>query len=160
MARGNRAGDSGARAAGRAREHEFGECWRIALPVDELWPGGEELVRRRCAALAAAKPASGGEGEATASCESPWWDGISDEARVARSGDLRAGRQRGVSGRRAAEVDGRLTVELLARSRLFGRVGRARGVVAAACRARRRSSRSTARALTGRWWSTARVGIC
>jgi hypothetical protein len=28
-----------------------GECLRIGLAVDELWPGGEELVRRRCSAL-------------------------------------------------------------------------------------------------------------
>jgi hypothetical protein len=33
---------------------DAGEHWHICVPVDAIWPGGEELVRRRCQAVRAA----------------------------------------------------------------------------------------------------------
>jgi uncharacterized protein YprB with RNaseH-like and TPR domain len=42
---------------GDAVANDVGEHWRILLAVDEIWPGGESLVRRRAATLAG-KPAS------------------------------------------------------------------------------------------------------
>lgn len=38
---------------------EAGEHLRIVVPVDEIWPGGEQLVARRCEALRAAQIAEG-----------------------------------------------------------------------------------------------------
>jgi len=32
-------------------ETSLGCCWRIVVPIDELWPGGESLVERRHAAV-------------------------------------------------------------------------------------------------------------
>lgn len=91
---------------------EIGDCWRIAIAVEELWPGGEELVRRRCAALADAKPASGGDG-AAAPGVAPWWDGFPaglalldlETCGLAGSAAFLAGVLR--------DLDGQLTVELL-----------------------------------------------
>jgi uncharacterized protein YprB with RNaseH-like and TPR domain len=40
-----------------------GEHWRVCIPVDAIWPGGEELVRRRCEALRNAGESEGWFGE-------------------------------------------------------------------------------------------------
>lgn len=53
-----------------------GEHLRICLPIDEVWAGGEDLVARRCAALAAAKPASGDAVDKNRAVEEPWWSGF------------------------------------------------------------------------------------
>ena len=51
---------------GEVMGNDAGEHLGVCLSVDEVWPGGEELVRRRCAVLAEtdaasdAKPTSGG----------------------------------------------------------------------------------------------------
>ena len=50
---------------GEAVGNEVGEHWRILLGVDEIWPGGEALVRRRAAV--GIKPArDGGDADWTA----------------------------------------------------------------------------------------------
>jgi uncharacterized protein YprB with RNaseH-like and TPR domain len=33
---------------------DAGDHWRVCVPVDAIWPGGEDLVRRRCEAVRAA----------------------------------------------------------------------------------------------------------
>jgi hypothetical protein len=98
---------------GECAATDLGECWRIALAVDELWPGGEDLVRRRCAVLADEKPASGGEADRKVACDVPWWEGMPaglalldlETCGLAGSAVFLAGVLR--------EVDGRLAVELL-----------------------------------------------
>jgi hypothetical protein len=35
---------------------EAGDHWRVCVPVDTVWPGGEDLVRRRCEAVRSAGP--------------------------------------------------------------------------------------------------------
>jgi hypothetical protein len=90
---------------GEAVTTEAGEHWRICLGVDEIWPGGEELVRRRGEALRA-KPASDGE-------DREWWDGLPHEVvfldletcGLSGSAMFLAGVLR--------PVEGRLSVELL-----------------------------------------------
>jgi hypothetical protein len=89
---------------GECTATELGECWRVALEVDELWPGGEELVRRRCAAMADAQPASGGKADGNSPSEAAWWAGF--PAGVALL-DLET------CGLAGSDVDGRLAVELL-----------------------------------------------
>jgi hypothetical protein len=44
---------------GEAAATEAGEHLRIVVPVEEIWPGGEQLVARRCEALRAAPIAKG-----------------------------------------------------------------------------------------------------
>jgi len=85
--------------------NEVGEHWRVLLAVDEIWPGGEELVRRRAAAMAA-KPASEGV-DADWTAELP--DGVLfldlETCGLGGSALFLAGLLRA--------VDGRLAVELL-----------------------------------------------
>jgi hypothetical protein len=95
-------------AAGPAGEH-----LRICLPIDEVWAGGEELVARRCAALAAVRPASGDAVDNKRAVEEPWWAGLPESVALldletcglAGSAVFLAGVLR--------QVDGRLAVELL-----------------------------------------------
>ncbi|MBA4107938.1 MAG: hypothetical protein C0485_19575 [Pirellula sp.] len=35
---------------------EAGEHWRVCIPVEEIWPGGEQLIARRCEHLAKLGP--------------------------------------------------------------------------------------------------------
>jgi hypothetical protein len=118
---------------GEALRTELGECWRIALAVDEVWPGGEELVRRRCAAIGSSasgalasadaqtvsavrtgKDASGTRTNILADRgETPWWEGFPaglalldlETCGLAGSAVFLAGVLR--------EGEGQLTVELL-----------------------------------------------
>jgi hypothetical protein len=80
---------------------DAGDHWRVCVPVDAIWPGGEELVRRRCEALRAAGEPEGWfgafpEGVAFLDLETCGFAGSA----LFLAGVLRP-------------VDGRLTVELL-----------------------------------------------
>ena len=56
---------------GEAVITEAGEHWLVCLALNDLWPGGESLVRQRCERLTSEPPAID---------SSAWWNGVPDEA--------------------------------------------------------------------------------
>ncbi|HYO25081.1 MAG TPA: ribonuclease H-like domain-containing protein, partial [Lacipirellulaceae bacterium] len=48
---------------GDSEATDAGEHWRVQLPLDAIWPGGEELVARRRELLASRPPAQPADGE-------------------------------------------------------------------------------------------------